>query len=86
MSLGGGGEIPKGGRAGRARSLGFLAPEGGGEIPRDLAPGGQIPRDLAPGGRNPRDTGFQKNDPSNSLPISNQLPCYFWKDNMSNNV
>ena len=36
----GGGEIPKGGRAGRARSLGIW-PRGG-EIPRDLAPGGEI--------------------------------------------
>ena len=39
MSLRGGGEIPKGGRAGRARSLGIW-PRGG-EIPRDLAPGGR---------------------------------------------
>ena len=40
MSLGGGGgEIPKGGRAGRARSLGIWP---GGEIPRDLVPGGKI--------------------------------------------
>ena len=52
MSLGGGGgEIPKGGRAGRARSLGIW-PRGG-EIPRDLAPGGEIT-----GGRNPWDTGI----------------------------
>ena len=51
MSLGGGGEIPKGGRAGRARSLGIW-PQGG-EIPRDLAPEG---RDHG-GGRNPWDTG-----------------------------
>ena len=36
---GGGVEIPKGGRAGSARSLGIW-PRGGGEIPRDLAPGG----------------------------------------------
>ena len=51
MSLerGGGGEIPKGGRAGRARLAG-----GGGEIPRDLARGGEIT-----GGRNPWDTGIQ---------------------------
>ena len=47
MSLGGrGGEIPKGGRAGRARFLGIWP--GGGEIPRGLAPGG---------GANPWDTG-----------------------------
>ena len=40
MSLGGGGgEIPKGGRAGRARSLGIW-PTGGVKIPGDLAPGG----------------------------------------------
>ena len=50
MSLGGGGggEIPKGGRAGRARSLGIW-PQGG-----------EIPRDLAPGGPNPWDTGKVK--------------------------
>ena len=53
MSLGGGGgEIPKGGRAGRARSLGIWP---GGEIPRDLVPGGKIT-----GGQNPWDTGLKK--------------------------
>ena len=45
MGGGGGGEIPKGGRAGRARSLGIWPA------------GGEIPRDLAPGGRNPWDNG-----------------------------
>ena len=49
MSLGGGGggEIPKGGRA------------GGGEIPRDLARGGRDPKGFGPpgGGANPWDTG-----------------------------
>ena len=55
MSLGGGGrEIPKRGRAGRARSQGIW-PRGGGEIPRDLAPGGEIT-----GGRNPWDTGLNE--------------------------
>ena len=52
----GGGEIHKGGRAGRARSLGIW-PRGG-EIPRELAPergGGAISRG---GGRNPWDTGL----------------------------
>ena len=40
MGGGGGGEIPKGGRAGKARFLGIWP---GGEIPRDLGPGGEIP-------------------------------------------
>ena len=58
MSLGGGGgEIPKGGCAGRVRSLGIWP--GGGEISRDLAPGG---RDHAEG-RNPWDTGIKKVTP-----------------------
>ena len=53
MSLGGGGgEIPKGARAGRARSLGIW-PRGR-EIPRDLAPGGRVHG----GGGNPWDTGI----------------------------
>ena len=58
MSLGGeGGEIPKGGRAGRARFLGIW-PRGG-EIPRDLAPGGARSRGgEITGGRNPWDTGL----------------------------
>ena len=58
MSLGGeGGEIPKGGRAGRGEIPRDLAPRGG-EIPRDLAPGGgEIPGDLAPGGARSRGGG-----------------------------
>ena len=46
MSLGGGGEIPKEGRAGRAKSLGIW-PRGGGEVTR---------------GRNPWDTGNGQNE------------------------
>ena len=47
MLLGGGGEIPKGGRAGRARTLGIW-PRGD-DIPRDLATGGEITGDEIPG-------------------------------------
>ena len=51
MSLGGGGQIPKGGRAGRARSPGIW-PRGV-KFLWDLAPGGEIT-----GRQNPWDTGL----------------------------
>ena len=52
MSLGRGGEIPKGSAQGGRDPKGFGP--GGDEIPRDLARGGDITR-----GRNPWDTGMR---------------------------